>query len=49
MKKLIFLIISLLSLGINTLLGCGHPSAKIKYYRGDINAWKLLGLKTVNL
>ncbi|HBW06905.1 MAG TPA: sulfurtransferase, partial [Gammaproteobacteria bacterium] len=27
----------------------GYPAAKIKYYRGGMNAWKSLGLTTVNL
>jgi len=34
---------------IKALLGYGYPAAKIKYYRGGMNAWKSLGLKTVNL
>ena len=34
---------------IKALLGYGDPAAKIKYYRGGMNAWKSLGLKTVNL
>jgi len=34
---------------IKRLLKMGYPAAKIKYYRGGMNAWKSLGLKTVNL
>jgi rhodanese-related sulfurtransferase len=34
---------------INALLKYGYPAAKIKYYRGGMNAWKSLGLTTVNL
>ena len=34
---------------IRELLSYGYPAAKIKYYRGGMNAWKSLGLKTVNL
>ncbi len=34
---------------VKALLGYGYPAAKIKYYRGGMNAWKSLGLKTVNL
>ena len=34
---------------VKALLSYGYPAAKIKYYRGGINAWKSLGLKTVNL
>jgi rhodanese-related sulfurtransferase len=31
---------------IRALLTMGYPENKIKYYRGGINAWKLLGLTT---
>ena len=31
------------------LLKYGYPAAKIKYYRGGMNAWKSLGLTTINL
>lgn len=34
---------------VKALLNYGYPAAKIKYYRGGMNAWKSLGLKTVNL
>ncbi|MEO1940056.1 rhodanese-like domain-containing protein [Candidatus Thioglobus sp.] len=34
---------------IKALLSYGYPAAKIKYYRGGMNAWKSLGLTTVNL
>jgi len=34
---------------ISALLKYGYPAAKIKYYRGGMNAWKSLGLTTVNL
>lgn len=34
---------------INALLSYGYPAAKIKYYRGGMNAWKSLGLTTVDL
>jgi len=34
---------------VKALLSYGYPAAKIKYYRGGMNAWKSLGLKTVNL
>ncbi|WP_428086206.1 rhodanese-like domain-containing protein [Candidatus Thioglobus sp.] len=34
---------------INALLKYGYPAAKIKYYRGGMNAWKALGLTTVRL
>ncbi|HAN33488.1 MAG TPA: sulfurtransferase, partial [Gammaproteobacteria bacterium] len=28
------------------LLTMGYPQSKIKYYRGGMNDWKLLGLTT---
>ncbi len=31
---------------IRALLSMGYPQSKIKYYRGGMNAWKLLGLTT---
>ncbi|RUM76552.1 MAG: rhodanese-like domain-containing protein [Candidatus Thioglobus sp.] len=31
---------------INALLTMGYPQSKIKYYRGGMNDWKLLGLTT---
>ena len=34
---------------VKALLKYGYPAAKIKYYRGGMNAWKSLGLTTVNL
>lgn len=34
---------------IRALLRYGYPAAKIKYYRGGMNAWKSLGLKTITL
>jgi len=34
---------------IKALLKYGYPASKIKYYRGGMNAWKSLGLSTVNL
>jgi rhodanese-related sulfurtransferase len=33
---------------IKALLKYGYPATKIKYYRGGMNAWKSLGLTTVN-
>jgi rhodanese-related sulfurtransferase len=29
---------------IRALLTMGYPQSKIKYYRGGMNDWKLLGL-----
>jgi rhodanese-related sulfurtransferase len=34
---------------VTALLKYGYPAAKIKYYRGGMNAWKSLGLTTVDL
>ncbi len=34
---------------VAALLKYGYPASKIKYYRGGMNAWKSLGLTTVNL
>lgn len=35
------------SRAIKALLRLGYPAAKLKYYRGGMQAWKLLGLTTV--
>jgi rhodanese-related sulfurtransferase len=35
------------SRAIQALLSLGYPAAKLKYYRGGMQAWKLLGLTTV--
>lgn len=32
---------------IKALLGAGYPADKLKYYRGGMQEWKLLGLTTV--
>jgi len=32
---------------INALIGLGYPKAKMKYYRGGMQSWHLLGLTTI--
>lgn len=32
---------------INALIDIGYPEAKMKYYRGGMQAWQLLGLTTI--
>ena len=31
---------------INNLLGYGYPADKIKWYRGGMQSWEILGLTT---
>ena len=32
---------------INALIAMGYPKSKMKYYRGGMQAWQLLGLTTI--
>lgn len=35
-------------LAIHALIDMGYPKEKLKYYRGGMQAWQLLGLTTIN-